>query len=189
MTAKTTRLKCVLLDANIIIETYELDLWSSLTAQIEIIVPSSVVVETKYFKTQEGGIPQAIDLRTLVGQGTIREVAASAEELGTIYQIFDRVFVEGLDPGEAEGLALLHAGKAPGAHFCTGDVPAIKALAMIGLSHLGVSLETVLGSLGLNKKLMVQYTEAFFEEHIKRGQKNRITGQGLTPEYYATVFP
>ncbi len=57
---------------------------------------------------------------------------------------FDRVFVFGLDDGEIESLALIKSGKLKDTLFCSSDGPAIQALAMIGHSNAGISMETLL---------------------------------------------
>ncbi len=180
MTAKITKPKCLLLDANIIIKAYELEVWLPLIERVGIVIPSIVVAnEALFYMRKIGGIPEEINLRTLIDEGKIMEMAATHEELTALYQLFDRVFVEGLHEGEAEALALLHAGRVSEAYFCTGDAIAIKALAMIRKSERGVAMEKMLEKFGLQRKLEKQYTSAFFQENIKRGQENLITGQGL----------
>ena len=180
MTARTTKPKCVLVDANIVIKTYELGIWLEIISCCEIIVPSIVVHrEALFYSEKKQSIPKDIDLMKLVEKGSIKEVTATKDELEDLYRMFDRVFVEQIDDGEAEALALLKAGKTPQALFCTGDAPAIKALAMLRLGEAGISLETLLMKLGLQKSLNVQFTQSFFEEHLKRGSKNLITGEGL----------
>jgi hypothetical protein len=183
MTARITKPKCLLLDANIVIVAYELSVWLKLVEQCHIMVPSIVVHdEAKFYSRELGGIHEDINLSKLVQEGKISELAATDKELADLYAVFDNVFIEGIDPGEAEALALLRAGKAAEAHFCTGDASAIKALAMLGISEHGISLETLLAKFGLQKRLRVQYTEQFFNEHIERGRENRLTGQGLAGE-------
>lgn len=63
--------------------------------------------------------------------------------------------------------------------FCSSDAAAIQALAMLGYSELGISLEEVLQKVGLQKQLPVQFTKAFFRRNLTIGQQRRITGQDL----------
>ncbi|MCL0074327.1 hypothetical protein M1O17_03965 [Dehalococcoidia bacterium] len=184
MTAKIIKPKCLLLDANIIIKAYELEIWLPLILRVDTVVPSTVVANEALFYTRKtGGIPEEINLRTLIGEGRITEKVATIDELNDLYHLFDRVFIEGLHIGESEALALLYAGKVPEVYFCTGDAIAIKALAMLRMSDRGIAMEEVLGAFGLQRKLEKQYTTAFFQENIKRGQENLITGQGLSRGY------
>lgn len=92
---------------------------------------------------------------------------------------FDNIFAQGLDPGELESLTLIEKGKAADSLFCTSDAIAIKALAMVGRSDAGISMESILKKVGLQKRLSKQFTDNFFKTLIKEGQQNRLTGQGL----------
>lgn len=181
MTARTTRLKCVLLDANVVIEAHSIGVWQKLLDRCQIMIPSIVVRDEALFYSREtNGIHEDIYLPKLVQDGKIIELTATAEDLHSLYGTFDRVFVEGIDPGEAEALALLKSRKAAEACFCTGDALAIRALAMLGMSEVGISLETLLKRLGLQRKLQhFWFTEEFFQENLKRGSIKRVTGEGL----------
>ncbi|MFC1875665.1 hypothetical protein ACFL2E_00095 [Thermodesulfobacteriota bacterium] len=101
-------LKCVLLDANIIIESYVLGAWEKLIGQTEIFV-SSVIINDKarFYSKADGEIPEPINLKKLTSEGKIKEVAATAQEVKGFRDKFDSVFVEGLHDGEAECLALM----------------------------------------------------------------------------------
>ena len=181
MTARTTKPKCVLLDANVVIEAHRVAVWRNLLDQCQIMVPSTVVRdEALFYSCETDGIHEDIYLPKLVHDGRIIQLTATAEDLVNLYGTFDRVFVEGIDPGEAEALALLKSGKAPEAYFCTGDAPAIRALAMLGMSERGISMEMLLRKLGLQRRLQhFGFTEEFFQENLKRGSINRVTGEGL----------
>jgi len=179
MTARTTKPQCVLLDANVVIKAHELGVWLQLTERFELILPGTVIRdEARYFKTTRRK-RRPIKLRELVAKGEVTELIATAEELANVYTIFASWFLETLDPGETEALALLKANKAREAYFCTSDAPAIKALAMMSVSEQGISMETLLATVGLQKSLERQYTEDFFRMNIRFGQIARITGEGL----------
>lgn len=180
MTAKVTKLKCVLLDADVIIEAHKLGIWQQLTKRLQLVVPSIVIHdEALFFSQTSRGPRENIRLQTLVEEGKIIELSATYAELVSIYTIFDRVFIETLHPGETEALALLKAKKVGAASFCTGDGHAIQALAMIGMSECGISMETLLVSIGLKRKLQRQFTEASFRLNRREGREKRITREGL----------
>lgn len=142
MTKKGTTLKCVLLDANIIIEAYKLGIWEELIERVEFTVSSIVANdEVLFFSKQENKIPTPINLRSLIEEGKINELSATQEEMTSFMEIFDSVFAQGLDPGELESLSLIETGKAGDSMFCTSDAPAIKALAMMGRSDAGISMD------------------------------------------------
>lgn len=173
-------LKCVLLDANIIIEAYKMGVWEKLIEKVEIIVSSIVAhEEALFYSKKEGGVPEPINLKNLIEEGKIKEISASQEEIAEFLNKFDRVFVEGLHIGESESLALIMNCKLDDTLFCSGDATAIQALAMIGFSDLGISFEKLLKKTGLQKRLRKHFLEKFFKENINIGAQNLITGQGL----------
>jgi hypothetical protein len=96
-------LKCVLLDANIIIEAYQLGIWENLIEKAEISV-SSIVAHTEalFYVSKEKRIPEAINLKALISKGKIKKHCASTEDLAELYSRFDRVFIEGIHDGEKE---------------------------------------------------------------------------------------
>jgi len=173
-------LKCVLLDANIIIEAYKMGVWEKLIEKVEIIVSSIVAHdEALFYSKKEGGVPEPIKIKNLIEEGKIKEFSASQEEIAEFLNKFDRLFVEGLHIGESESLALIMNCKLDDTLFCSGDATAIQALAMIGFSDLGISFEILLKKTGLQKKLRKHFLEKFFKENINIGAQNLITGQGL----------
>jgi len=173
-------LKCVLLDANIIIESYVLGAWEKLVNQTEIYVSSVIVKdEALFYSTADGEIPEPIKLERLIAEGKIKEFSATGQEVQEFRDRFDRLFVEGLHDGEAECLALMMHDKVTDTYFCSADATAIQALSMIGHSSLGISFERLLQQSGLTKKLRPHYTEAFFRKQLQIGSQNLITKQGL----------
>lgn len=185
MKKKITRSKCVLLDAMIIITAHQEGIWLPLTEAFEIVVPSIIARDEVFFYSEKKrGIPKEINLPDLAANGKITELAATVEELKSLSDLFDPVFLEGLHEGESEALALLLSGKSEEAYFCSSDAKAIQALAMIGLSEQGISFEKLIKASGLSRPLPDHYSENFFKRNIKRGQENRITGLGLRKGFY-----
>ena len=91
------RSKCVILDAMIIITAHELGVWAHMIERLDIVVPSIIVRDEALFYTRkECGIPEDINLRKLITQGKIREIAASVEEIADLQNIFDSIFLSGL---------------------------------------------------------------------------------------------
>lgn len=179
MTASSMKPRCVLLDANVVIEAHNLGVWSSLKSHYQLILPTTVSRREVLFYLVSGH-RIAIKLEDEIRSGEVLELEATADELQELYRVFESWFLDTLDPGEIEALALLQANKAQAASFCTSDAPAIKALAMIGMSHLGISFEILLSKIGLTKNLEVQFTNDFLERNTRIGQQNLITRYGLT---------
>jgi hypothetical protein len=181
MKKKITRVKCVLLDAMIIITAHQEGIWLPLTEAFEIIVPSIIARDEVFFYSEkEGSIPKEINLPDLTAKGKITELMATVDELKNLSGFFDPVFIEGLHDGESEALAILLSGRTKEAYFCSSDAKAIQALAMIGLSEQGVSFEELIKASGLTRPLPGQhYSENYFKKMIKLGQANRITRTGM----------
>ena len=181
MTVKITKLRYLLLDANIIIESYKLDTWMHLIDRYNVIVPSIVAHdEAKFYSRKAGGIPESIDLPRLIGDGKITEVTATLDEISDLYAVFDSLFASRIDAGEAEALALIKAGRVEDALFCTSDAAAIKSIAMLGMSDRAISFERILSECGVTKRLENWFTEQFFRDLLRKGSINWLTGQGLT---------
>lgn len=173
-------LKCVLLDANIVIESHKIGVWEKLIDRVEIVVSSIVAhKESLFYSELEGKIPEPINLKQLIQGGKLKEISATPEEMADFLNYFDRVFVFGLDDGEIESLALIKSGKVKDTLFCSSDGPAIQALSMIGHSDAGISMEMLLKQTGLQKSLECQFSDAFFKKHITKGSENFIQGVGI----------
>jgi len=170
----------VLLDANIVIEAYKLGVWDSLVKRVDVIVPSIVAHdEALFYSRKEGAIPEAINLPKLISKGKVQVATATQLEMASMHAYFDRAFIQGIDAGELEALTLVKEDKVQDAFFCTGDAAGIKALAMIGHSESGISMERLLLQLGLKKPLDKQFTDKFFKECLEQGKENLITRIGL----------
>jgi len=180
MSGRTTNLKLLLLDANVIIKAHKLGIWQLLIERAEIVVPSIIARdEALYYSLEEGQIPTSINVPLLIDAGKIKEFSASLEELDELQSKFDREFVEHIHPGEREALALLFAGRLPDYYFCSGDAKAIQTAAMLRLGEQIVSLEKTLKSLGLEKKLEFWFSEDFCKKQLDIGHQNLIQGRGI----------
>lgn len=179
-TEKVMMLKCVLLDANIIIESHKVGVWEKLIEKVAIVVSSIVAhKESHFYSKEEGGIPEPINLKRLILDGKIKEISATPEEMADFSNYFDRVFLFGLDDGEIESLSLIKSGKLQDTLFCSSDGPAIQALSMIGHSDSGISMEILLQKTGLHKGLEHQFCNEFFKKHTTKGSKNYIQRVGI----------
>ena len=174
-----TKPRLVLLDANIIIEAHALGIWQGLIKKVDISVPSTIArKEAKFFfSKKENRI--VIDLSSDVKQGLITELSASAEEIKRMLSKFTQDFVDSIDAGEAEAIALLLSNRAKDHVFCTGDRMTIQALSMLDMKDRGISMERLLRSIGITGKLKRHYTEEFFKDALEKGSMSMIQGQGL----------
>ena len=184
MIPKTTKPLCILADANIIIEIHRIGIWKQFTNQCQIATTEYIVQnEALFFRSNFGHVE--IDVHEYIDSGSVITLSATGSDLAAIYDKFEAAFLKPVDDGELEALSLIVANKIPDALFCTSDGPAIEALAMIGKSSTGISLEKVFEKTGFRNssgKLRHEYQEAFFQKHIGIGQLNYVTNFGLKPE-------
>lgn len=180
MTARVTRPKCLLLDSNVIIKAYELGIWSQLICNYEVVIPTTISHCEALYYNEPKGKKKKIDLPDQVSKGIVSELEAVAGDLTSLFSVFAPWFIDVLHSGEAEALALIQMNKVGEAYFCTSDASAIQALAMLHKSHLGISFESVLSKIGVTKVLNHHFRDEFFRKHVRIGQINLVTGEGLT---------
>ena len=170
----------LLLDACVIIDAHLFGVWSNLIKAARIVVPSIVIHdEAQFFEEEEGQVPSEINLTKLVTAGIIQEATATAGEISEVLAYFDSGIQEGLDPGEVEALAILLRESTEEMSFCTADRRAVEAVAMLGLSEQGISMESMLDQAGLHKDLPRRCSEQRFRQHLSDGTTLRLHGKGM----------
>lgn len=174
-----TEKRCYLVDANVIVHAYEIQVWGNLLAEAKIITAGSIVQdEAKFYSREQKKV--MIDLPQLVERGKLDEVDPSIHQIKKLSEKFDDFFVERIHEGERDILAHLLDSEDEESAFCSADRVALKALAMLGLGDLGISLEEILEIIGYQKgNLDREYTKAYLEGCLEEGRQNRITGLGL----------
>src|ERR1700722_3466312 len=83
-----------------------------------------------------------------------------------------RDFLNALDPGEREALAILHSKHYQHFYFATADRAAIRALGILSLGVRGFSVEELVQDIGKRSKQMplsVQYTKKWFKQAVDEG--------------------
>lgn len=161
--------RLVIFDAVIIIAAFEGDFWNSLVSQFKIHVPSIVLREATHYRDKNRQ-RIAIDMQTYVQQGKVIELTATAREIQTLQEKVNPNFMDRIDDGELEALALLMSGKYNDYRFCTSDTRAIKSMSSLSLGAFGVSLEELLDEIKLRKKLPdPSYSKAAFDRKKAEG--------------------
>lgn len=129
-----------------------------------------------YFYEDTNGVTHPIELENQIGS-TITELSCSPEKLEQFIEQFDYNVRDSLHDGEKEALVLLQKHK--DLLLCTCDKAAIKALAMLGLSRQGISVENLLNKSGLSTKIEPKHAEKYFKYWLKEGSMMKIQGSGL----------
>jgi hypothetical protein len=165
-------LNIVLLDADVIIDLHQLDLWKALTNNNKIHVSSIIVHRETYYYEDTAGKRHVIDLSKEAGKSFV-EISATIEQLSTITKEFEDLFEIDLHAGEKEALAILKTRKSM--LFCTCDKAAMKALGFLGISHQGISFEKLLERNGIKKKLEIKHSERQFRQFTQEGVSIRLS--------------
>lgn len=169
--------KLLLLDANVIIEAHLLEIWDALKTAYDIAVPSIVVSEARYFESSSGR-SSGINLKKEIDAAEIRAFEGTVEEIQKAFASINDVFLKGIDPGEQEAIALIAAGRCDGYSFCTGDINAIQAMALLNLEDRSVAFETIVNDLKFTAKIRVEpyLTEKTLHHHLRAGRELRTSG-------------
>jgi hypothetical protein len=171
------RLRLLLLDANVVIHLFELRLWEVVVEHCEVVLARTVVEESHFYEDEDGQ-RQDFDLATYEADGRIRVEEVGAEQIQNLRQLFHPGYLERLDAGEAESLALLMQSHDPYL-FCAADSIVSKALVNLQREEQAISLEEVLQKVGFARKLRYQFSREAQQKWIRQGQADMIQGRGI----------
>jgi hypothetical protein len=164
----------LLLDTNVVIELFAFDLWDRFIEVCDVHLARTVVNESKFWEDDlEQRYP--INLAPYEQDGRITVHDADVSELSALTDQFGPTILEKLDPGESESLAILCNSKEQFL-ISSSDRIAYRVLGALLRSEQGISLEEIMQSIGLTKKLKPQFGKAFREEWSRRGFDEGISG-------------
>lgn len=168
--------KLLLLDADVVIEAHKIGIWVMLKKAFSIAVPATIVHEARYFKSSTGS--HGINLQKEISRQEITRLDATASEILATFSDFDSVFLQGIDDGEKEGIAIIRFEKSPDCLFCTGDTNAVEAIGMLAIDHRSISFEEVLRLAKITgTRVRPSMTIKAHKEHVEKGRKRRISGE------------
>lgn len=129
-----SRLKLLILDANVVIHLHELGIWSKLIGICDVHLPRTVVSEVSYYEAD--GEKCYIDIEPDVAEQRVHVFDVALSDIKEFRDQFDPLYVEGLDPGECEALAYL--GKsAQDFLISSGDAIVYRVLGRLNRSDQG----------------------------------------------------
>jgi hypothetical protein len=120
-------------------------------AHCDIHLGETVCKEASHFIDDEGA-HVAIDLTPTITAQEVTTFKLTPSEIGKFRSSFGPLFLERIDPGEAEALAHL-VNEAGTFLICSADQIVFRVLGSLGRADQGVSLEEVLNRLGFGRKL------------------------------------
>lgn len=176
------RLKLLILDAGVIITLHQLGIWQQVVSRCEVHVSRVVAeVEALFHRSPEQDADeygQDIDIRPDVAAGAIALFEVPVANVEEFTREFDASYADGIHDGEAESLAYLFANAQNGWLISSGDAIVFKVLGNCGVGDRGISLEEILGRLGLSRPLDWPYTKQFRERYTDIGAQDSIQGRG-----------
>lgn len=132
----------ILIDAVIVIGAHEQSYWELLCSSYQIAIPATILEdEVFYFQVEDR--KQGFAPSQWVIDGKIARLEANVEDYDILSRSLTKNFMNSLDPGELEALALLGSKSCKDYLFSTADRAAIKALGVLGLSERGISVEAL----------------------------------------------
>lgn len=164
----------VILDANIIIEAFALNVWDNLVSKYNITLLGTVVGEAAFYE-DSGGAKHAIDLTPWITSGKIKIENVSLQDVKDFIATTDKSYYERIHPGELESLVFFFKNK----NTClitSSDNIVFKTLGRFNMGEKGLSFETMLKQIGLTKNLDLQFTEKFRIDCTKQGNTDFIHG-------------
>lgn len=171
------KFKLLLLDANIVIEIWRLGIWEEFLARCDIHLSRIVAEEEAHFFVDARGERRSIDLTPSIKTGVVTVFDLTPSQLSAFRALFDPVYLEKLDDGEAESLAHLW-GLSEEGRICSADAIVYRILGNARRGEQGISLEEVLAQTGLGRKLTYQFTKAFRERWTRAGFNEGLGGLG-----------
>ncbi|MCE5186242.1 MAG: hypothetical protein LLF76_08975 [Planctomycetaceae bacterium] len=157
----------LLLDANIVIYLCEEGFWNLFIQECCVTLTRTVVEEVLSY-----------DLGPDIREGRIQCIEVPLATIQKFTSKYGPVYLDRLDAGETESLAFLMDSREKW-FFSSADEIVFKVLGREGRSEQGISLEEILGKIGLTlPDLKRHYTKAFRENVTRKGQIDSITDFG-----------
>lgn len=170
------KFKLLLLDANVVIQTFTLGLWAKLIERCNVWLAATVVQEAAFFTTEDG-TSHTIDLSQDLAENRVSEFELTPSELSEFRSSFDPSYLEKLDDGETESLAHL-VNSTERFLICSADKIVYRILGNLKRSEQGISLEEVLLQVGLGVALPRPFTKSYRKECTARGFEEGLGGIG-----------
>lgn len=168
----TKKSKHVLLDTVVVIDAHENGYWESLCNTYQIALPATVIEDELFYfasnKRKHGFKPSE-----WVEQGKVTRIDADMKDFIVLSARLKSDFMDSIDPGEREALAILLSKHHQQLFFATADRAAVRALGILGLGLRGISIEELLEGLSSKRSskttLPNHHTKKWFQQRISEG--------------------
>lgn len=168
----TKKLSPILTDAVIVIGAHNEQYWELLCNSYQIAIPATILEDELFYFGSKNNT-HAIMPSKWVEEGKVQRLEAELLDFQVLQRQLSENFMNSLDPGELEALALLGSKKYKNYLFTTADRAAIKTLGVLGWSSQGISVEALLKRVGAPKKtlnsLPKHFTKKWFDACLQEG--------------------
>lgn len=169
-------LRLLLLDAGVVMELHRLGLWEQVVEHCDVLLARAVLGESKYYDDGESHV--RIDLKPDIAEGRIRIVDVKLAQLAAFQRRFQPTFLERLDAGEAESLAYMTEVDT-GCIITSADKIVWRTLGALRIGEDGISLEEILGRIGLGRRVGNEFSKSYRQEWTQRGFEEGLRGEAL----------
>lgn len=176
----TKKFNLLLLDANVVIQLFELGIWDQLIENTEVHLAKTIVDKEAHFYEDDRGNRHDCALKTYINSGKIKVFEIAVSEMDAFLGKFDAIYLDKLDPGETEMLTHLLSKQDKPFLICSADKIVYRVLGNINLSEKGISLEEVLTGVGLGRQLPREFTKEYRIEWSQKGFEENMRGLGRT---------
>lgn len=171
--------KLLLLDANVVIELFEQGIWDEVVEKCEIYLSRTVAEKEALFWEDHRGRRHTINMQPYEESGRVEIFDLSFQKLKSYRESFGSVYFKKLDPGENESLAFLSDHKDV-AKICSADKIVYRVLGNLHMREKGISLEEILDSIGLGRRLRHEFCKAYRKKWTRKGFQEKMRGLGQT---------
>lgn len=168
-------MKLWLLDADVIIKFFEIDVFDKLVAHHDIFTSSTVIDEVKYY--YRFGQKFNVNFRKqYIETNQVKEVVATIDEMAEVVNRLPAIKRNSIHAGELESLSVLI--RESSLSLCTFDAAAIKILPFLDVTERAFSAEKLMSDSGLTlspkHKLDPKLTEAYFRTNLDQGKRDYL---------------
>jgi len=163
----------LLLDANVVIKLFQIDLWDRLLDQCDIHLSRTIATTEAHFFEDDEGERHDFDLSGYEASGTVTVFDVSLAQDAELTKHFGPAYLERFDPGEREALAHLVTSSDPYI-ICSADSIVFKAMGFLNRAEQGVSLEEILQQTGFSRPMSWQFSKAFRERYTREGFRDQL---------------
>lgn len=167
------RFRLLLLDANVVIKLFQLDLWDRLLDCCDVHLSRTIATVEAHFFEDDEGERHDFDLLPYETSGRVTVFDVTLDQDRQLTQHFGLAYVERFDPGEREALAHLVTSDEPYL-ICSADSIVFKVLGFLNRGEQGVSLEEVLQQTGYGPRMTWQFSKAFRKKYTQEGFRDQL---------------